>query len=505
MLFNSYEFIFGFLPIALATLFIVGRFAPQLAPAWLTLLSLFFYGWWKAKYLWLLVASVTVNFLIGRALARASAAGKPNKPLLVVGIAANLGLLGYFKYAGFFVHTIETVTGHPLGLAAIGLPIGISFFTFTQIAYLVDAHRGLAREYDFFRYSLFVTYFPHLIAGPILHHREMMPQFRRGAFRFTGLDLSVGGALFIIGLAKKVLFADSIAPVADGIFSHAGDMHLTIAEAWTGALAYTLQIYFDFSGYSDMALGLSRMIGVRMPLNFNSPYKAANIIEFWRRWHMTLSRFLRDYLYFPLGGNRRGRPRRYANLMITMALGGLWHGAAWTFVLWGALHGAYLCINHAWRALRSGKVVGRAERAAGWAVTFLAVTAAWVFFRAESFGGALSILHAMGGGNGIALPAKLVPLLPRFAFLDAGGMFQHGLIDPVWALPLTAALLAIAFGLPNSQEIMARYRPAFQNVAAAAAAWRWRPTPAWGVALGILLAACLTLVGGPSPFLYFRF
>lgn len=505
MLFNSYEFIFGFLPIVLVVVRLLAAYRPPLAPAWLALASLVFYGWWSPEYLWLLVASMAGNFWIGGRLARLTAADRASPALLAVGVSANLLLLGYFKYAGFFSHILANASGMEIGLADIALPVGISFFTFTQIAYLVDAHRGLAREYDAASYALFVTYFPHLIAGPILHHKEMIPQFRQpDACRFSLSDLSAGGALFVIGLGKKVLLADPIAPVADNIFRFANDVPLTMAEAWVGALAYTLQIYFDFSGYSDMALGLSRMMGIRLPLNFDSPYKSTSIIDFWRRWHMTLSRFLRDYLYVSLGGNRKGRIRRYANLLVTMLLGGLWHGAGWTFVVWGGLHGLYLVINHAWRGLRPGNP-GRVETVLGWMLTFLAVVVAWVFFRAQDMNQALAMLRAMSGSNGVAIPASLAVYLPAGMSVSSGGNFVNGLLSPIEAVARIVVLLTIALILPNSQHLLGNYRPAYEAIIAAPPRLAWRPTVAWGVGLGMILAVVLSLLGGASPFLYFRF
>ena len=352
MLFNSPEFIFVFLPITLIGFFVLARASAWLAVIWLCVASFAFYAYWKPANLPILAASIVFNYAVGSAIVRARAGVRIglSRLFLTVGLVGDLGLLGYFKYTDFLIMTSNEVMGWNLALQHIDLPLGISFFTFTQIAYLVDCLRGEAREYNPVRYSLFVSYFPHLIAGPILHHKEMIPQFSElRIFRPNGYYLSAGIAMFSIGLFKKVWLADGIAPIADAGFAAAQAGAVSLSAAWAGVLAYTMQIYFDFSGYSDMAIGASFMLGVRLPANFYSPYKATSIIEFWRRWHMTLSRFLRDYLYFPLGGNRKGRPRRYANLLITMALGGLWHGAGWTFLIWGVLHGLYLAINHAWR------------------------------------------------------------------------------------------------------------------------------------------------------------
>ena len=355
MLFNSFLFLFVFLPATLLGFFLIGRYSRPLAALWLFAASLFFYGWWNPAFTFLLLASIAFNYSVGTALAREHARRRAASGswLLGVGVCANLGLLAYYKYANVFIQGGNAVLGTGWQIESIVLPLGISFYTFTQIAFLVDAHRGEAGEFDFIRYGLFVTYFPHLIAGPVLHHKEMMPQFALAqTYRPHWANLSVGLTILAIGLFKKVVLADGVASFASPVFKAASEgASVTFLEAWVGALAYTFQLYFDFSGYSDMAIGLSLLFGVKLPLNFDSPYKAANIIDFWRRWHMTLSRFLRDYLYFPLGGNRKGPARRHLNLLITMVLGGLWHGAGLTFVMWGALHGFYLIVNHAWRRL----------------------------------------------------------------------------------------------------------------------------------------------------------
>ncbi|TAN50286.1 MAG: MBOAT family protein, partial [Rhodospirillales bacterium] len=348
MLFNSYEFIFGFLPVTYAVYFLAARLDQRLALLWLGGASIFFYGWWNWMYVPLLLGSIAFNFHMGSWLTRLYRGGGNRRVFwaLCFGVALNLALLAYYKYAGFLSFSLAGLTGAgvPDFVRSIILPLGISFFTFTQIAFLADAAQGKAADADPVSYVLFVTFFPHLIAGPILHHGEMMPQFRRpGILRPDMARISAGLACFVMGLFKKAVLADNIAPFANAVFDAAAQGAApTLLESWLGALAYSLQIYFDFSGYTDMALGLAYMIGIRLPMNFNSPYKAASPIEFWRRWHMTLSRFLRDYLYFPLRKNRKGPARRHLNLMITMVLGGLWHGASWTFVVWGTLHGLFL-------------------------------------------------------------------------------------------------------------------------------------------------------------------
>lgn len=514
MLFNSFAFLLGFLPITLAVFFILGRRSQVWGAAWLAAASLFFYGWWDYRYLPLILASITLNY--GAALRIRASAGRARRWWLGGAVAANLALLAYYKYAGFFIANLSQLAGHDAVLLNIALPIGISFFTFTQIAFLVDTSQGKVHESRFIHYLLFVTYFPHLIAGPVLHHKEMMPQFGNARiYSPSARDFAIGFTIFTIGLAKKVLLADNIAPYANPLFSQAGAP--TLLQAWGGVLAYAFQLYFDFSGYSDMAIGLSRLFGVRLPLNFNSPYKAADIVEFWRCWHMTLSRFLRDYLYIPLGGNRDGAARRYVNLMTTMVLGGLWHGAGWTFIIWGFLHGCYLVLNHAWAALAAR--IGFPRRARAWrlvarALTFAAVCYAWVFFRAPDVSTAMAIVQGMSGSFGVALPEALGarlgswrPLLDQIGlqyYLGGGAQFLE-----TWAWIAVAAL--VAFGMPNTQEIVSRFKPALdfrraRRAAGAPAPWLlWRPTRRWAAAIALLAMGSVLSLNRPSDFLYFQF
>jgi alginate O-acetyltransferase complex protein AlgI len=508
MLFNSDLFIFIFLPLSLALYFALARFGQRWAILSLALASLFFYGWWNPAYLWLLCLSIAFNYAIARAIAAAPVGGASRRHLLTIGVAGDLLVLGYFKYFNFLLGTLAGLAGLPGPGAAIVLPIGISFFTFTQIAFLVDTARGAGTIYDFLRYVLFVTFFPHLLAGPLYHHAEIMPQFADPArTRPHAENLSVGLTIFIIGLFKKVVLADGIAFYASPVFdAAAAGAAPNLIEAWGGALAYAFQLYYDFSGYSDMAIGAARCFGIILPLNFNSPYKSVDIIEFWRRWHMTLSRFLRDYLYIPLGGNRHGGARRYRNLFLTMLLGGLWHGAAWTFVAWGALHGLYLAINHLWRALRLRlgwtSRGGRLGRGAATALTFAAVLVAWVPFRATSFDAALTLLAGMAGGHGLAGPSGGGDALFGVAY----GAALYGGIDETIAL---AGLALLTFLAPNTQEIMARYRPGLSSaqgdVPAAPRFLAWRPRPVWSLVMvaGLLLA--LSRMSGVSPFLYYQF
>jgi len=515
MLFNSFEFVLVYLPFALAGFYVLGHLGVALAACgWLAFGSLVFYGYWAPEYIVLLLASIAFNFRLGEAILRALQGGRGSRAkfILATAVFANLAVLAYFKYANFFVSNFETLSGLHFDLPKIVLPIGISFFTFTQIAYLVDTYQGKVRETNPIHYLLFVTYFPHLIAGPILHHAEMMPQFREPKnFTFSQSVFLSGLLVFLIGLFKKVVLADGIQPYVGPVFDAPLDQSLTLVEAWGGAIAYTLQLYFDFSGYSDMAIGLSRMFNIELPLNFNSPYKAANISDFWRRWHMTLSRFLRDYLYIPLGGNRSGRFRRYMNLMATMLLGGLWHGAGWTFVVWGALHGAYLGINHAWQALtrpfRLQRLVPRpVRRVAATALTFLCVVVAWVFFRAHDFDSAIRVLGAMFDPSRLVLPEGSVlagilqgvlPVMSTIPVqtLDAfGGDRQIG-----WSV----CLLVIVWAIPNTQELMARFclyeRVSAQtrrNLASAAVG---------AIAFWIFLLLMINETRGVSEFIYFNF
>jgi alginate O-acetyltransferase complex protein AlgI len=513
MLFNSYSFLLAFLPATLAGFSLLGAVYPRARIGWLAGCSLFFYGWWDYRYVPLLLASILVNYCAGRYIV--ANAGTPRAKRMFIGaIALDLGLLGYYKYANFFLDNVSAIFGaghHALGII---LPIGISFFTFTQIAFLADAYAGKVREYRFVHYLLFVSYFPHLIAGPVLHHSEMMPQFDDvNRARSRSADLAVGLSIFAIGLAKKVLVADNLAEYANATFD-GGRTAPTLLAAWGGVLAYTFQLYFDFSGYSDMAIGLARFFGTRFPLNFASPYKATNIVEFWRRWHMTLSRFLRDYLYIPLGGNRHGDSRRQVNLMITMLLGGLWHGAGWGFVLWGALHGFYLVTCHAWQRMAARipiSIPPPLARASGVVVTFVCVVFAWVYFRAPDLGTAHAVFAGMFGRNGIELPETIVSRLgPLRGLVEASGArVTHGAgaaFAAMWASVIVAATLAFAF--PNTQEIMRRAAPALDFVRERAARSRmpsWRPTTGWAIAIGILFALGLLSLSRPTEFLYFQF
>jgi alginate O-acetyltransferase complex protein AlgI len=513
MLFGSNEFLLVFLPGVLLGFFILkNRAGPVAARVWLTASSILFYGLTDWRFVPLLLASVAWNFAIGTALARASATPDRRHGLLVLGIGVDLAVLGYFKYAGFLAANIQALTGSGLDIPAVALPVGISFYTFTQIAYLADAASGKAREYDLPRYLLFVTFFPHLIAGPIIHHKEMMPQFAPEAMRRRIAEfLPLALTLFAIGLSKKVILADSFAAFATPVFDAAAHgLDIDLIEGWTAALAYSFQLYFDFSGYSDMALGLALMFGIRLPVNFFSPYKSESIVEFWRRWHMTLSRFLRDYLYFPLGGNRKGPARRYLNVMIVMVLGGLWHGAGWTFALWGALHGVYLMVNHAWNGLVERGLAVRLGAGAASALTFAVVVIAWVLFRAENLTAAATVYRGMFGFNGMRVAHDLVGLfgiddtITVFGFPVAPLYFNQ---DRQWQGVLMCLLgMAIVWRLPNSMEI-AGFEPWPQTPRPLRTRLAFAPTRSFALATGFALFAALSAInsGAVSEFIYFRF
>jgi D-alanyl-lipoteichoic acid acyltransferase DltB (MBOAT superfamily) len=478
MLFNSYSFIFLFLPVVLLGYFALGR-RSHLAPVvWLTLASLVFYAFGGWQFVPLLLVSIAFNYGVGYLLIGRKLGHRARFAVLTTGVAGDLVVLGIFKYAGFFAANLNALLSTGL-MVNIVLPVGISFYTFTQIAFLVDAYRGQVARYALPHYALFVTYFPHLIAGPILHHKDMIPQFERAETKRPDPHLILCGLIiFAIGLFKKTCLADGIQPLVAQAF---GPNTPTFDQAWIGVLAYTFQLYFDFSGYSDMAIGMSLMFGIFLPLNFNSPYKAVSIVDFWRRWHMTLSQFLRDYLYIPLGGNRHGRVLRYVNLMITMLLGGLWHGAAWTFVIWGALHGIYLCINHAWSHFgpRAPPRFARLADIAGLILTFLAVVIAWVFFRAPDMATALSVLSKMADPSNIAL----------------------GRVEMFYAL-FVAIYAALAWFAPNTQEIMGydhKNRIVGENLRAQ------RMKPLFLYATAAVLAFGILGIQQHSEFIYFRF
>ncbi|GAB4529259.1 MAG: MBOAT family protein [Pleurocapsa sp.] len=493
MLFNSYIFIFLFLPITLAGYFTLGKFKLiQPAKVWLLVTSLFFYGYWNPSYLLLMVISILFNYFMGQVIAFSPVKSNRSKILLWVGIVINLVGISYYKYANFLLGSFNSFFQTEFPIKEIFLPLAISFYTFTQIAYLVDAYRGEIKEakYDIVNYSLFVVFFPQLIAGPILRHDELIPQLHKlRNFVFSHKNFAYGITLFSLGMSKKVLIADNISPWVNTVFSHAGDV--SFIEAWVGALSYTFQLYFDFSGYSDMAIGLGLMFNINLPINFNSPYKATSISDFWRRWHITLSNFLRDYLYIPLGGSRQGEFRRYTNLIITMLLGGLWHGAGWQFILWGGLHGVYLSVNHWWRKLKKPLPSFLA-----WTITFLAVIFSWVLFRAVTLHDGLQIIQAMSGLKGIELPGETTGKLAVLTNLGIGlkSWAQLNYLPEVnhsKSLSIVV-LIALTFWvkfLPNTQELIKKMQPT----------WRW------AIAVGMSASLCLLSLNRVSEFLYFQF
>jgi D-alanyl-lipoteichoic acid acyltransferase DltB (MBOAT superfamily) len=506
MLFNDYPFLLVFLPAAILIYRLVDPH-PQLRILTLVLLSFAFYAYGNPPFILLLVLSILINWLAALAFARTKMAA-----IITAAIVADLAVLGVFKYSNFLSDNLGFVLGRSLPHFDIVLPLGISFFTFQQIAYLVDVMRGAKVERDIVSYTLFVSFFPHLIAGPLVHHAEMIPQFKRGRSGRSAVLAARGLAIFAAGLFKKVVIADNLAQFVSPVFAHldAGGS-VNTPWAWLATLAYSMQIYFDFSGYSDMAIGLALLFGIRLPVNFRSPYKAASIIEFWRRWHITLSRFLRDYLYIPLGGNRLGEQRRYLHLMVTMLLGGLWHGAGWNFFVWGGLHGLYLCANHlwqAWRGTRGDRLVGKRyakglatgfTTALSWAITFLAVVIAWVFFRARTAEGAWQMLGGLfgieAGSSAYASPGILrlmdLPLLVgEQQLLLIGGC-------------TVALALAIALGLPNVPQLFG-YRE-YRHAPEPAGLLRWRPNGAWALLSALALAISLFGMWQRLEFLYFQF
>tara|TARA_R110001599_G_scaffold344541_1_gene568157 strand:- start:595 stop:2169 length:1575 start_codon:yes stop_codon:yes gene_type:complete len=524
MLFSSYEFLFAFLPLTFVGYFLIARLGREPAVAWLVICSLFFYGWWNPTYLLLIAVSMLVNFRLGQILSkRADPDGFSGRLWLSAGVVFNLSLIAYFKYTDFAIESVNNLAGTHIPLKEIILPLAISFFTFQQIAYLVDARRGLAREYSFMHYALFVTFFPQLIAGPIVHHRDMLPQFMRDdAMKPHVSNISIGLTIFAIGLFKKTVLADGVAQFATPTFDAAARGEtLSLFTAWGGALAYTLQLYFDFSGYSDMAIGGARIFGIKLPLNFHSPYRATSIIEFWRRWHMTLSQFLREYLYIALGGNRGTSLKRYRNLLLTMLLGGLWHGAGWTFVVWGGLHGVYLTANHLWRRFFPG-VDGFNNkplvRLVAWLVTFIAVVIGWVFFRAVDFDTAVSVLAGMAGVHGVALPNGIAMRLGDLWLpLQAIGIetYLGGGTDFVQTWLWIAMLLPVALLCPNTQQIMRTAEPALNMhqcqpsdelpMPSALSRLRWEPSARWALLIGFLATVAIFAMTRVSEFLYFQF
>jgi len=509
MLFNSFSFLFIFLPIVWGCYIMLRGNRMQI---WLLVLaSLVFYGVWDVAFLPIIAASILLNYALSYVILSAGDRRR-RKVLVALGIAGNLATLAYFKYTNFFIDNVNMALGAELFWPAVVLPIGISFFTFQQCAFLVDTYRNEVRERNFGNYALFVSFFPQLIAGPIVHHKEMMPQFADQKQGDVWFNLCTGLTLLTIGLAKKVLIADTVSVPSSNIFNAAalGDAP-TFLEAWTAAVAYSFQIYFDFSAYSDMAVGLGRLFGINLPINFASPYKATSITDFWRRWHITLSRFLRDYLYIPLGGNRKGVIRQDINLMATMLLGGIWHGAGWTFLLWGGLHGLLLLMHRWWRTTG----VSQALRGRAWwtvvasALTLLAVVFTWVPFRAESLGATLSVWAGMIGLNGIEVPQAAVALANYMPFLDiqVGAPAEITLKYAV----LFVVLFIIVRWAPNAYSFM---QPAHLGLPSPGypatditepSYLSWKPNAFWACVTSLVFLWVILELNDASEFIYFQF
>jgi alginate O-acetyltransferase complex protein AlgI len=505
VLFNSATFIFAFLPLALIGCFAAARRSPAAAMLWLVAASLMFYGWWNPTFLTLLGVSIGANYALSRAILATASRPRWQGWLLGGAVAGNLAVLVHYKYLAAILGFLRTQGVADMAFANPVLPLGISFFTFTQIGYLLDCRGGKAAARGPLDYALFVTFFPHLIAGPVLHHREIMPQFTApAAFRPSGENIAIGIGFFTLGLLKKCLLADPISVVVAPGYAHADS--LALLGAWQVALSYSLQLYFDFSGYSDMAVGLARMFNLRFPVNFNSPYKARSVIDYWQRWHMTLTRYLNLYLYNPIAlailRRRAARglpadraaqasPGGFASMVavpifLTMGLAGIWHGAGVTFLVFGLLHGAYLSVNHAWRILRPGDgVPARGAGAVVWRVglTYLAVLVGSVFFRAPSLGAALHMLAGMAGLHGAG-----------FTVPEGGKATIRAAQDVLWLV----ALYAIVWGMPNSQQIMGQAKDGLTRLT-------WRPSLPWAIGMGFAVGIGLLSIGGTGEFLYFQF
>jgi alginate O-acetyltransferase complex protein AlgI len=496
MLFNSYYFIFIFLPTVLFLFYWLSSLdKPEYATTWLTAASFIFYGWWNYYYLYLLLASILVNFLIGKLLLKKNGITQEFKILiLILGVGFNLGLLGYFKYANFFIKTANIIIHESFQPIDIMLPLAISFFTFQQVSFLVEANQGKIKSNKFHHYLLYVSFFPQLIAGPIIRYQEIVPQFKiSNQWRKISENLSIGLTIFIIGLFKKVVIADGISAYSTSVFdaSTNATLVLTFYEAWSGAISYSFQIYFDFSGYTDMAIGLARMFGFYLPQNFNSPYKASSIIEFWRNWHITLAKFLRDFLYIPLGGNRKGSGTQFFCIMITMLLGGLWHGASWNFVIWGGLHGLCLSINHLWYSYQSSKgfflqnsnyllIFSRV-------LTFIILVFLWVPFRADDLDSTLTIWKSMVG------------VYDQNEYIETHIRLGKGRL---------IILLLIVWFLPNTQQIMHRFTPSQANQYSKPffkKYFYWEPNKIWSVIISLLAIICILKLIESNEFLYFQF
>lgn len=499
MLFNSYKFIFIFFPCVAFIYYLIGKFNSYYSSIWLSIASLFFYYIFSNNDIYILIFSILLNYSIRQYI-------YSNRGLLIIAVIINLGLLSYFKYLNLILNTFNYS-----GTINVVLPIGISFFTFTQIAFLVDSYYTKIEKIGVLDYILFVTYFPHLIAGPIIHHGSMMPQFKKPDVSFKIVNFNIGITIFIIGLSKKLLIADPLSKYADFIFLNSDSVN--VISAWVGVLAYTFQIYFDFSGYCDMAIGISKILNINLPINFDSPYKAKNIIDFWRRWHITLSSFLRDYLYIPMGGGKKGKSRKYFNLIITMLLGGIWHGSNWNFLLWGGLHGLYLYVNHSYTYLISNNSIEKKYfyviliSKFSWLITFISVVFSWVLFRAATVDDALNVYSGMLGLKGVVIPESLNKILPNFLenYFNFGQIFLESKL-----LPNTLSLFEATFLIGLSIYIVlcgknSNMVPNIYNDLINKTIKKSRTEIIYPLTIGIVFSLSLLSLSKNSPFLYFQF
>jgi alginate O-acetyltransferase complex protein AlgI len=544
MLFNSAEFLFCFAPVAVLGFYLLGRFSRVSAIRWLIVVSLVFYGWWRPLNVLIIGPSIIVNFALARTLLRLNQnehSRRVSGAVLLLGILFNVAFLGVFKYTDFAIGTINDVFGTNLIFTHIILPLGISFITFQKIAFLVDIQAGRIKSFTLQDYCTFVLFFPQLIAGPIVHYREMMPQFHAASCRFNQENVAVGLTLLLFGLFKKVVLADKMAVLVTPIYEHAASgANISFVAAWMAAIGFTLQIYFDFSGYTDMALGLARLFGIKLPPNFNSPLRASSIIDFWLRWHMTLTRFLTAYLYNPIVltltrrrlakrrpgfGGRNTTVGAFISLLmvptiLTMCISGLWHGAGYGFIVWGLLNGLYITINHAWRlvAMRRWSDRRRYDRfmkPVGQLVTFITVSATMIFFRAPTLTSANHLVKGVFGLNGVGLPQELFNGLGPLA----GALHRIGVVGEVWNSQdlintgkLVCVLLFIALALPNTLQILGRYEPALGIRPSSTklsigefGILEWSPSLAWAIAMSAIAAVAFVSIGGPSEFLYWQF
>jgi D-alanyl-lipoteichoic acid acyltransferase DltB (MBOAT superfamily) len=502
MLFNSYEFIFLFLPLAFAAHFVAARFSPVAAILVTTVSSLIYYAWWKPPFLLLPVASIVLNFMLGRRIL--AARFDQRRGLVAAGVAANLLVLGYFKYADFLLSIIEQRSA-----SAPDVPLALSFTTFVQIAFLVELARRPERV-ELPKYAMFVAFFPHLIAGPIVRWSELGPQLddaRR--YRINWDNIARGLTIFLLGLAKKILIADQLSPHVALVFdAAAAGQPVTAAAAWGASIAYSLQLYFDFSGYSDMAVGLGLLFNLRLPINFAAPLRSTSIIDLWRRWHITLSRFLRDFVYVPLGGSKAGAWRRNFNLFLTMVVGGLWHGANWTFVAWGAFHGLLLIANHAWRLLHGKRRATWLSRGFGWLATFLAFTIGMTMFRAANIETAAALLQSMAG---LGVSGPDAGFNPADLSLLRGGYvsesFMRNWLSAHWSFSATLTTLA-ALGamliVPDTMELT-DYRENEPHTDWRRRVGAWQPSLLWLGPLLVLFALVFARLNQFTEFLYYQF